>query len=88
MTITTDQHWIAACDALEEMIDAADDAWEAEQKGSINRRNSIKESRYEPAKNRLRDNIDAYVDARIKAFIMQHTNAKLVTFTDDVIIER
>jgi hypothetical protein len=80
-----DQNWLSICDALEEMMDAADDAWEAEQKGSINKRDQIKESRYEPAKIKLKKNIDQYIDARIKVFIREHTNAKLTSFADDVI---
>ena len=53
------------CQALEEMMDAADDAWEAEQRGSINRRDSIKESRYEPAKEQFRQALDEDIDNRI-----------------------
>jgi hypothetical protein len=56
------------CDALEEMIDAADDAWEAEQRGSINKRNSIKESRYDPAKQRFKQALDQYIDNRIQKY--------------------
>lgn len=85
MSDNTDTNWHAACDALEDMMDAADDAWEAEQRGSINKRDSIKESRYEPAKVKLKHHIDQYVDARIKAFIREHTNARLTTYTDNMI---
>jgi hypothetical protein len=56
------------CDALEEMMDAADDAWEAEQRGSINRRDNIRESRYIPAKEQFRDALDRYIDNRIKEY--------------------
>jgi hypothetical protein len=85
MKDNTEQTWVSICDALEEMMDAADDAWEAEQKGSVNKRDQIKESRYEPAKIKLKKNIDQYVDARIKAFVREHTTAKLITFRDDLI---
>lgn len=54
------------CEALEEMMDAADDAWEAEQRGSVNRRDSIKESRYDPAKEKFRRALDSYIDQRIE----------------------
>lgn len=53
------------CQALEDMMDAADDAWEAEQKGSINKRDRIKETHYEPAKERFRAALDKYIDDRI-----------------------
>jgi hypothetical protein len=56
------------CDALEEMMDAADDAWEAEQRGSINRRDSIRSSRYDPAKDKFRNALDRYIDNRIKEY--------------------
>lgn len=69
----TDQceHWNAFCKELEEMIDAADDAWEAEQRGSINRRNSIKESRYEPSKNKMKEHLDLYIDSRIRNYVTE-----------------
>ena len=85
--INKDEHWNAFCKELEEMIDAADDAWEAEQRGSINKRNSIKESRYIPSKNRMRDHLDLYVDARIKEYVRDHTTAKIVTYSDDFITD-
>ena len=53
------------CQALEDMMDAADDAWEAEQKGSINKRDRIKETQYEPAKERFRMALDKYIDDRV-----------------------
>jgi hypothetical protein len=79
-----DKHWNAFCDELEEMIDAADDAWEAEQRGSVNRRDSIKEGRYDPAKTKMRAHLDLYIDARIKDFVRDHTTAKIVIYKDDV----
>lgn len=53
------------CDALEEMIDAADDAWEAERMCLIRSRDRIRESRYEPAKEKFRNALDRYIDERI-----------------------
>jgi hypothetical protein len=53
------------CQALEDMMDAADDAWEAEQKGSINKRDRIKQTQYEPAKERFRMALDSYIDQRV-----------------------
>ena len=61
----SDENMDKICQALEDMMDAADDAWEAEQRGSINRRDSIKESRYEPAKEQFRQALDDYIDQRI-----------------------
>jgi hypothetical protein len=78
-----DKHWNAFCDELEEMMDAADDAWEAEQRGSINKRDNIKESRYDPSKDKMRAHLDLYIDARIKSFVRDHTNARILTFRDD-----
>jgi len=80
-----DKHWNAFCDELEEMMDAADDAWEAEQRGSVNRRDSIKESRYDPSKNKMREHLDLYIDARIKDFVREHTTAKIVIYRDEVV---
>lgn len=77
-----DTHWNAFCNELEEMIDAADDAWEAEQRGSINRRNSIKESRYEPSKIKMKEHLDLYIDTRIKDFVRDHTTASVLTSYD------
>jgi hypothetical protein len=83
----SNKHWDDFCNELEEMIDAADDAWEAEQKGSINRRDSIRESRYEPSKIKMKAHLDLYIDARIKEFIRDHTDAKLVIYNNDLTIE-
>jgi len=80
-----DKHWNAFCDELEEMMDAADDAWEAEQRGSVNRRDSIKDSRYDPAKTKMRDHLDRYIDTRIKDFVREHTTAKIVIYRDDAL---
>jgi len=80
-----DKHWNAFCDELEEMMDAADDAWEAEQRGSINKRDNIKEGRYDPAKTKMRDHLDRYIDARIKEFVSEHTTARIVTYRDDTL---
>lgn len=63
-----DQDLDNICNALEDMMDAADDAWEAEQRGSINRRNSIKESRYLPAKDAFRIALNRYIDSRIREY--------------------
>jgi hypothetical protein len=80
-----DKHWNAFCDELEEMMDAADDAWEAEQRGSINKRDNIKESRYDPSKDKMRAHLDLYIDARIKEFVREHTTAKIVIYRDEVV---
>jgi len=80
-----DKHWNAVCDELEEMMDAADDAWEAEQRGSINKRDNIKESRYDPSKDKMRAHLDLYIDARIKEFVREHTTAKIVIYRDEVV---
>ena len=80
-----DKHWNAFCDELEEMIDAADDAWEAEQRGSINKRDSIKEGRYDVSKGRMRAHLDLYIDARIKEFVRDHTTARIVIYRDEVV---
>jgi len=80
-----DKHWNAFCDELEEMMDAADDAWEAEQRGSVNKRDNIKESRYDPAKTKMREHLDLYIDSRIKTFVRDHTTAKIVIYRDEVV---
>jgi hypothetical protein len=54
------------CQALEGMMDAADDAWEAEQRGSVNRRDMIKKTQYDPAKERFKQALDHYIDQRIE----------------------
>jgi hypothetical protein len=61
-----EQDLIDICDALEEMMDAADDAWEAEQRGSVNRRDNIRKSRYLPARELFKRSLDSYIDSRIK----------------------
>jgi len=42
-------------DALEDMIDAADEMWEWEQKNSYNKRDHIKKNFYLPAREKLRN---------------------------------
>lgn len=76
-------HWDRFCDELEEMIDAADDAWEAEQRGSINKRDNIKERRYEPSKIKMKEHLDLYIDTRIKNFVRDHTSASLLFYKDE-----
>lgn len=88
MSNDQDKHWNNFCNELEEMIDAADDAWEAEQKGSVNRRDSIKESRYEPAKIKMKQHLDLYVDTRIKEFVREHTTASILVYRDDLTKEK
>jgi hypothetical protein len=61
----SDKNMDKICQALEDMMDAADDAWEAEQRGHINKRDSIKESRYASAKEQFRQALDDYIDQRI-----------------------
>lgn len=83
MANNCDKHWNDFCKELEEMIDAADDAWEAEQRGSVNRRNNIKESRYEPAKDKMKEHLDLYIDQKIKDFVTRNTN---ITMFDDLYV--
>ena len=45
----------AFVDALEDMIDAADDMWEYEQKNSFNQRDHIQKNFYLPAREKLRN---------------------------------
>jgi len=56
------------CDALEAMIDAADDAWEAERMCLVKVKETIKQEKYEPAKEMFRRALDRYIDNRIRKY--------------------
>ena len=56
------------CDALEAMMDAADDAWEAERMCLVKVKDTIKQERYEPAKETFRRALDRYIDNRIRNY--------------------
>lgn len=72
------------CQALEDMMDAADDAWEAEQRGSLNKRDDIKRSRYLPAKEQFRNALDNYIDNRIREYNTNKTRFRDSVITGDI----
>ena len=48
-------------DALEEMIDARDDMWEEEQHHNYRQQEKIRDERYIPAKEQMRDSLRKFI---------------------------
>ena len=57
---------------LENMIDAQDDMWEEEKYENHGARRKIFEERFIPAKDKLKEALDAYIDDRIKDFMSRY----------------
>jgi hypothetical protein len=55
-------------DALEEMIDAKDDMWEEEKYSNYRQMNSIKENRYIPAREIVRESLEKIIEEFIIIF--------------------
>lgn len=75
-----DQAWTDFCTALEELMDAADDAWEMEQQCLYRQRLQIQEERYDPAKTRMRESLDSYIDQRIRRWMDKQRELKYDPF--------
>ena len=79
-----DLAWTEFCKALEELMDAADDAWEMDQQCLYRQRLQIQEERYDPAKQRMRECLDSYIDRRISGYVSrQKTNAEM-SYSNDI----
>lgn len=51
--------------SLEEMIDAQDDMWEEEKYENVHARRKIFEERFIPAKGKVKEALDEYIDKKI-----------------------
>ena len=58
--------------ALEEVIDCQDDMWEEEKYENHNARSKIYEERFIPARDKLKDALDDYIDDRIIKGLKKH----------------
>ena len=65
---------------LENMIDAQDDMWEEEKYENHHERRKIFEERFVPARDKLKEALDAYIDDRILKGLMKHGVRR--TYTD------
>ncbi len=57
---------------LENMIDAQDDMWEEEKYENHSERRKIYEERFIPARDKLKDALDDYIDDRILKGLKKH----------------
>lgn len=57
--------------ALETMIDAQDDMWQEEQNCNYRYMWKIKEERLLPAKQAVKEYLDAYINSRIETYIKE-----------------
>lgn len=62
------------CDALETMIDTADDIWEAEQNCLASLKEKLITESYVPAKERFRAALNRYIDNRIREYHNRRNN--------------
>ena len=67
-------------ETLENMIDAQDDMWEEEKYENVHARRKIYEERFIPARDKLKEALDAYVDDRILKGLKEHGVTR--TYTD------
>jgi len=58
--------------ALEEVIDCQDDMWEEEKYENHHARRKIFEERFIPARDKLKDALDDYIDDRILKGLKKH----------------
>ena len=58
--------------ALEEVIDCQDDMWEEEKYENVHARRKIYEERFIPARDKLKDALDDYIDERILKALKKH----------------
>ncbi len=58
--------------ALEEVIDCQDDMWEEEKYENHSERRKIYEERFIPARDKLKDALDDYIDDRILKGLKKH----------------
>ncbi len=58
--------------ALEEVIDCQDDMWEEEKYENHSTRRKIYEERFVPARDKLKDALDDYIDERILRSLKKH----------------
>ena len=65
---------------LENMIDAQDDMWEEEKYENHHARRKIFEERFVPARDKLKEALDAYIDNRILKGFKNHGVRR--TYTD------
>lgn len=63
--------------ALESMIDAQDDMWEEEKYSNYREMTKIKEERLVPAKQAVKEYLDAYINDRIDFYIKEKIMDKI-----------
>ena len=70
--MTTERMFDKFIEALEEVIDCQDDMWEEEKYENIHSRRKIYEERFLPAREKLKDALDDYIDERILRGLKKH----------------
>jgi len=70
--MTTERMFDKFIEALEEVIDCQDDMWEEEKYENVHARRKIYEERFLPAREKLKDALDDYIDERILRGLKKH----------------
>jgi hypothetical protein len=70
--MTTERMFDKFIESLEEVIDCQDDMWEEEKYENIHARRKIYEERFLPAREKLKDALDDYIDERILRGLKKH----------------